>query len=256
VLDAAYDKSGDASRKAFIDVDRVLFSDDWNPLRNRIETALASTDCPEPTWIEVATGIGYAEQTEAMWKRFRQCEPLSTTGPQQVASSLFWQGKFEQALRVTEEAEVQLGSGAWSAASRQRILLALGRIDEALALAPEIAGDTSFFGMSAEAMPLALSGDREGALAAMEAWKAENGGNPRNELEIHAAVGDRAGANKIAAEMDARAGGPMFLLISIEYCACGALFDLESTPNFRARINEMGMDWPPPRLIDFPLKIW
>ena len=153
---------------------------------------------------------------------------------------LFQLGKHREALQYFEM-EVRVTRNP---AVRARLLFEKGSVLE------------HQLGMSAEAMPLALSGDREGALAAMEAWKAENGGNPRNELEIHAAVGDRAGANKIAAEMDARAGGPMFLLISIEYCACGALFDLESTPNFRARINEMGMDWPPPRLIDFPLKIW
>jgi hypothetical protein len=110
--------------------------------------------------------------------------------------------------------------------------------------------------MSAEAMPLALSGDREGALAAMDAWMALHGGNPRNELEIHAAVGDRELANEIAAGIDSRAGGPMHLLLAVQYCTCGALFDLEATPNFRKRIGEMGMDWPPPKLIDFPLKTW
>jgi hypothetical protein len=132
----------------------------------------------------------------------------------------------------------------------------LGRIDEALALAPEIAEDTSFYGMSAKAMPLALAGDREGALMAMEDWKAELGANTRNELEIHAAVGDRAKANELAAEIDARPGGPMFLLLTVNFCACGSLFDLEATPNFRERISELEMDWPPPTHIDYPLKTW
>ncbi len=33
-------------RKAFIDVDRVLSSDDWTTLRDRIEGALATEGCP------------------------------------------------------------------------------------------------------------------------------------------------------------------------------------------------------------------
>jgi hypothetical protein len=80
VLDAAYRLSGDSKRKAFIDVDRVLFSDDWTPLHDRIKKAFATTGCPEPTWMEVATGIGYAEAAEDMWARYQRCEPLSSTG--------------------------------------------------------------------------------------------------------------------------------------------------------------------------------
>ncbi|MDX1430367.1 MAG: hypothetical protein R3282_08770, partial [Rhodothermales bacterium] len=41
VLDLAYEHS-DPVRQAFVDVDRVLFSDDWTPLRSRIERALAT----------------------------------------------------------------------------------------------------------------------------------------------------------------------------------------------------------------------
>ena len=94
------------------------------------------------------------------------------------------------------------------------------------------------------------------ARAAMEAWQAENGRNLRNEIEIHAAIGDRDGANRLAAELDARPGGPMMLLISTIYCACGAPFDLEATPNFRERIRESAVAWPLETLVRYPAKDW
>jgi len=256
VQDAAYELSDDPTRKAFIDVDRVLFSDDWSPFRNRIEKALATTGCPDPTWMEVATGIGYAAEAETMWERYQRCEPLSTTAPIQVAAAKLWQGNYAESLEITRAAEDFLGANPWITVTEQKALMALGRAEEALALAPEITGDVSFFGMSAEPMPLALSGDVEGARTSMENWQAENGHNLRNEIEINAAMGDRERANELAAALDARPGGPMSLLITAIYCACGAPFNLEATPNFAARIRESGISWPLVTHVQYPAKDW
>ena len=255
-LDTAYRLSDDSLRRAYIDVDRVLFSDDWTPLRDRIERALATTGCPDPTWIEIATLLGYAEATEKMWRRYQRCEPLSATAATQIAFSAFQQGDYSRALEAIKEGELILGSNPWFSSNRQRTLMAMGRADEALAIAPEVASDRAFYGMGSSALPLALAGDKEGARLAMEQWQAENGRNLRSELEIHAAIGDRAGANELAAEIDARPGGAMLLLNTVDGCACGELFDLEATPIFRDRVNEIENFWPPPRHIDYPLKTW
>jgi hypothetical protein len=134
--------------------------------------------------------------------------------------------------------------------------MALVRADEALALAPEVSGDLSFYGMGAAALPLARSGDIGGAREAMGQWQAENGPSLRNEININAAIGDRHRANELAAEMDARPGGTMHLLLTMKYCACGAPFDLEATPNFSARVRESGIPWPPATHIRYPAKDW
>ena len=256
VLNAAYELSTDASRKAFIDVDRVLFSDNWTPLRDRIEKALATTGCPDPTWAEVATAIGYAREAAEMWTRFIRCEPVSITGPMQLSDAKFWQGDYAGAIETINEGAVSLGANPWFASSKQTALMALDRADEALALAPQVSGDLTFFGMGAEALPLARSGDIEGTRKAMEQWQAENGRNLRNEIIIHAAIGDRDRANELAAEMDSRPGGTMHLLLTIKYCGCGAPFDLEAAPNFSARVLESGIPWPPQTHIRFPAKDW
>ena len=256
VLDAAYRLSGDSERKAFIDVDRVLFSDDWTPLPDRIEKAMATTGCPEPTWIEVAITLGYAEASEDLWTRFQRCEPLNPSGYMERAAAAFWQGDYERSLGILREGEIALGANLFNAANQQRALLALGRVEEALALAPSFIDETAFFGMLAEPMPLALSGDIEGARTAMDRWKAEHGRNLSNELGISAAIGDRDGANELAAEIDARPGGSLVFLLSNSMCACGAEFDLEATPNFSARLREAGIDWPSQAHIHYPAKDW
>jgi len=256
VLDEAYRYSSDPSRRKFIDVDRVLFSDDWSPLRDRIEKALAATGCPEVSWIELATAIGYAEDTAEMWARYRQCDPLFVISYIQQALTSFWLGDFDAALEYSREAEVLAGSNPWIAANRQLILLGLGRAGEALVLAPEVTKDTSFYGMGAHALPLALSGDIEGARLAMESWQAEHSRDIRGQIHIYAALGERARANELAAELDARPAGPMILLLTAEYCACGAPFDLEFTPNLSARLREADITWPVETIVRYPAKDW
>ncbi len=39
-------------------------------------------------------------------------------------------------------------------------------------------------------------------------------------------------------------------------CFCGAPFDLDATPNFKARIEEAAVPWPPSKPIDYPTKTW
>ena len=256
VLDNAYRLSDDSPRQALVDFDRVLFSDDWTPMRDRIEKALATAGCPEPTWIEVATGVGYAEPALELWERYQRCEPLSMSAPLKRANALVFLDRNKEALQVLDEAEVRLGNNPWMSGTRQWVLLAMGRHEEALTIAPDVRDDLAFFGMSAEALPLAMSGDVDAARAAMQKWQAENGRNLRNEIEIYAAMGDSDAANRVAAELDARPGGPMMLLITAIYCSCGAPFDLEATPNFRERMRESGLDWPLETLIRYPAKDW
>ena len=71
-----------------------------------------------------------------------------------------------------------------------------------------------------------------------------------------AATGQRQLANEIAARLDASPAGAMSLTTTVKDCFCGAPFDIEVTPNFRARIQEAGLSWPPPSPIKYPAKNW
>ena len=67
-----------------------------------------------------------------------------------------------------------------------------------------------------------------------------------------AVLGDRAEANRRAAIVDAQPAGPFLLAVLGADCLCGAPFDLDATPNFKARLAESGLRWPPPPAIRYP----
>ena len=77
-----------------------------------------------------------------------------------------------------------------------------------------------------------------------------------SSLVVAAVVGDREWANEIAARIDAHPGSAVVFSIAVLSCFCGAPFDLEATPNYKARIEEAGFPWPPPKRIDYPTKTW
>ena len=53
-----------------------------------------------------------------------------------------------------------------------------------------------------------------------------------------------------------RTGGNVVLIDVVVSCLCGAPFDLDATPNFKARIEEAGVSWPPASPITYPAKDW
>src|SRR5258706_21158 len=71
------------------------------------------------------------------------------------------------------------------------------------------------------------------------------------EIMAASLSGDIKEANRRAAEFDARPAGPLLLALVAQVCTCGAPFDLDATPNFKARITEAGLPWPPPATIKF-----
>ena len=50
---------------------------------------------------------------------------------------------------------------------------------------------------------------------------------------------------------------PAALLLAVlaTECQCGAPFDLDATPNFKARLAESGLHWPPPQTITYPPRV-
>jgi hypothetical protein len=87
-------------------------------------------------------------------------------------------------------------------------------------------------------------------------WQAQHEVGDLELIMVGAALGDRALANEHAARVDARVGGNLVLAESVKACLCGAPFDLDATPNFKARIAEAGFPWPPPTVLRFPAKDW
>ena len=105
-------------------------------------------------------------------------------------------------------------------------------------------------------MVLAAEGRADEARAAAAEWRAQAPVAPFVELPLEAWLGERERANAIASRIDAFPVGAASVMTLIRLCVCGAPFDLEATPNFRRQLAESGLPWPPPTVLDLPLKTW
>ncbi len=73
-------------------------------------------------------------------------------------------------------------------------------------------------------------------------------------LEVLAFLGRRDEANARAAAIDRRPGGHLALAGAILHCLCGAVFDIEATPNFGALLAQGELRWPPTSPIPLPAR--
>jgi hypothetical protein len=102
----------------------------------------------------------------------------------------------------------------------------------------------------------ALEGEIEVARKINDGFRNDHPVDDITQLLVEAVLGDKNAANVLAAKMDARFAGPFLLLEATKNCFCGAPFDIDMTPNFKARVEEAGLSWPPVTPIKFPAKDW
>ncbi len=102
----------------------------------------------------------------------------------------------------------------------------------------------------------ALAGDPAVARQMAEEHWSRPGVDDYSSLVLAAVVGDRERANEIAARIDAHPGSAVVFSMIVTPCFCGAPFDLEAAPNYKARIEEADFPWPPPKRINYPTKTW
>jgi len=255
VLESAREHISDPQRRAFIDVDKILFSDDWRLLDSRIQRAISEPGCAKPMWLENATALGHAAGVYDVYMRAWECDPLSVLSPDQAAGAALWMNDADRGLEILDEVVELTGNSAWVSAGRAWMLAAQGRFDEARAEAARVPLDTEFFGDIAIVVE-AAAGNLEEARRLAKAWPESGGYTQRVTLQVLAMIGDRYGANAGAAWVDAQPGGAARLAGVVAGCFCGAPFDLDATPNFRKRLEESGLPWPPPSPIKFPAKDW
>ncbi len=251
----AWQLSPPGNQRDILDLERTLFSEDWSGLPARIQKAMQPGACSQMNWTaDFITPFGWAEQVAAKSRETLACDPMNFGAGINLPDALIWAGDPLAALEAVEEAENKGVSHPWLESRRYWALLAAGRIDDPAVRGPGPKGS----GMRYDRQILreALAGDP--ALAqqmAEEHWSRPNV-DDWSSLIVAAVVGDRDRANQIAARIDTQPGSVVVLSLSVIHCFCGAPFDLEATPNYRARIKEAGFPWPPPKRIDYPTKTW
>jgi TolB-like protein len=253
-LDVAAATSRDDQQRLLTVAERQMLSDDWHGLRERIDASLAAPGCWGSNWLPVfAAAFGNADALDRLGERAIACDPLNAINRSTRVTVALANGKAQRAIDVLDASAGRLPVSA--SASRATALAMLGRLDEASAELERV--DRSVRPDTYAIARIALGRARGEAPAGIHAALQ---GLHRSEGKVDqwlvvdaveaANAGDRAEANRLAAAMDARPAGPFLLAVLSTTCYCGAPFDLEATPNFKARLAEAGLRWPPPVAIE------
>ncbi|MDH4241631.1 MAG: tetratricopeptide repeat protein, partial [Phycisphaerae bacterium] len=133
------------------------------------------------------------------------------------------------------------------------LLYAKGRYEEALDL--QLLNPNESEKIFEEARYAAVKGDSISVHKILEKATVNNW-TQSDIIRLNAIIGNRKKANQLAAELDSKPYGPMVLITISRYCLCGAPFDIDVTPNFKKRVEEAGVPWPPASHIQYPLKKW
>ena len=253
--DLAWRLSPPGNQRDILDLERTLFSEDWSSLSSRIQKAMQPGGCPQMNWtVAFIASFGWAEQLVAKDLETLACNPMDTVASYHLPWSLIMTGDPEAALHALEEAEYKGISHPFLEDGRYWALLAAGRANDPMAHGPGPKGSAMRY--PRQILREALAGDPALAREMAEEYWSRPDVDDLSSLVVAAVVGDREWANEIAARIDAHPGSAVVFSIAVLSCFCGAPFDLEATPNYKARIEEAGFPWPPPKRIDYPTKTW
>ena len=258
-LELAATHSPDAQQRDLALAERQLLSDDWHGLSDRIDTALRQPGCSAPNWMPVfASAFGYGDLIEDLGARVNACDPLNTINFNTRSWAARATGHAERALAVQAAAARARGGVAVASANQVIALTMLGRIAEAqeLLASMDAAGEVYYV---AQLIVGRATGEDPASLHA----RLHSVDRTHSKLKIWAIADaveaslsdDRTEANRRAAALDARPAGGLLLATLVTECQCGAPFDLDATPNFKARLAESGLHWPPPQTIAYPARV-
>ena len=255
-LELAAANSHDEQQRLLTLVDRQLVDEDWHGLAARIDAALRAPGCSAPDWLPVFACIfGYGDLIEDLGARVSVCDPLNAVNFNTRVRAALAAGKPERALAILTAGEKANSGTPPRNAYRVQALVMLGHVDEAkIELSKLEPASENYYrarlmfglatGESAASIHAVLQGvDRSKSLYKM--WK-------MNDVVEAALMGDRATANRLAAEIDTQPGSGLILAVIAADSLCGAPFDLEATPHFKARLAESGLPWPPIQALKLP----
>jgi TolB-like protein len=262
-LELSAANSHDEQQRLLTLADRQLVDDDWHGLPTRIDAALRAPGCSAPDWLPVfASVFGYGDLIEDLGARVSGCDPLNAINFNSRVRAALASGKPERALTILAAAEKAKGGAPTPNAYRVEALVMAGHLQEARGeLARlETAGENYYgenycraqlmFGLAAGETAASIHArlqavDRSHSLYKM--WK-------MNDIVEAALTGDRATANRLAAEIDTQPGSGLVLAVIAADSLCGAPFDLDATPRFKARLAESGLPWPPIHALKLPVR--
>ena len=251
-LDFAWRAAPYGNQRDILNLERTLVSDDWTGLSTLIQRAIQPGNCPRINTTEFLPALGFAQELATKLEESLACNPLDADVINRLARTLAWAGRPEEALALLDRAEANGVIAQIFIYRRVFILAAAGRFDD-----PEV---QSYLKAQPE-IRMVIQGKLAEARQMAELYWANPDASLGRSLDLAALVGDRARANEFAARIDAYPGSALKLLMVVrgpcmtwagiaQGCRHGIPFDLDATPNFKARVEESGLPWPPIALRD------
>jgi adenylate cyclase len=255
-LDRAWQSASSDSQRAIMDAERNMLSNNWTGLPEKLDKALKPGDCTPLNWLpDVAVPFGWAAAAADHESEVLRCDPLRAVPAIMLAYWEIWNGNAAKAVETAEKYLQIQGFHPWLDDARYMALIASGQYrNDPDMLSPQPAG--SAYQVPRELFLHAINNDIETAQNVLDDWLVDNEADQLSMIMAMAVFGNREAANDYTSRVDSRIGGTLALTETVKTCMCGAPFDLESTPNYRQRIEEAGFDWPPPSPIKYPAKDW
>jgi len=254
-LELAAASSKDDQQRLLILAERQLMSDDWHGLPARIDAALTHPGCSAPNWLPVfASAFGYGDRIEDLGARVSACDPLNFINFHTRILGALASGRPQRALNVLAAEEKVKGGYPIPGSDQVRALVMLGRISEAKSMLATLEPDSEGYYMALASVGAADENPKNlhARLLTVDRSKSRLRFWMLADVVEAALSGNRAEANRRAAALDARPAGGFSLAVVTSYCNCGAPFDLDATPNFKARLAESSLPWPPATTIKSP----
>jgi TolB-like protein len=256
-LERAAATSPDPQQRDLAFAERQLLSDDWHGLADRIEAALKQPGCSAPNWMPIfASAFGYGDLIENLGARVNVCDPLNGINYRTRVSVALATGHPQRALSVLAMEAKASGSSPAPTTYQAIALTMLGRLGEAQTTLDSIEARGEGYYIAQLIVGKAAGENPAKLHARLQTVDRKSTKSQMRDITdaIEAALsGNRAEANRHAAALDARPAGGLLLAIVVTDCQCGAPFDLDATPNFKARLAESGLRWPPPQTIKYPV---
>jgi len=245
----------DDSDRVMTELDKALLLGEWRGLKTFSDRALQSSNCSFSMWGHMTTTpFGNANSAEQVFRRNILCDPLTDGATVQLASALLWQGEWAATQILAEQRLASLDHPGL--VHRLAIALAMqGQFEQAESLIQQ-----RIVLEKDRLLSMATLTALQGLETASEEFASQfiHGFGPDDltTQQLAAQRGDRNEANRLAGQIDRRPFGYLVLMQAIYNCACGAPFDLETTPVFASMLSESGLPWPPVSAVNFPLKGW
>ncbi len=238
-----------------MEIDLFFLSGNWRGIPTRIQRYLEGSDCSEPTWsqqfaVPFMDAGAYADRIH----QITECDPLSTTSWFNESRARVWAGDADEALRLALKG-MEVAPGGWLPFAVNWALTAKGEFEELdNAIGKYFVQEDVI--LASHIHRLAAMGETKEIPALLAKLREQDVKSGFRDVMVSAHIGDLEATNHWAANADQHPFGAQALLGLVIWCMCGAPWDLEATPNFATALEEVGLPWPPPSPIKWPLKDW